>query len=78
MQGLDSKFVHSVLEFAITSSSRSPVDFVPHQQIIWILEALDTKSTGSSTIAPWIRLLFCFLWPYKTSSVCLVLELSIP
>ncbi|BBM98800.1 midasin [Marchantia polymorpha subsp. ruderalis] len=43
--GLDSKFVHSVLEFAITSSSRSPVDFVPHQQIIWILEALDTKST---------------------------------
>ncbi|KAL2649174.1 hypothetical protein R1flu_017302 [Riccia fluitans] len=43
--GVDMKTVQSLLEFAVTQSSRSPVDFVPHQQILWILEKMTTKPT---------------------------------
>ncbi|KAL3690583.1 hypothetical protein R1sor_016892 [Riccia sorocarpa] len=43
--GVDAKALQSLLEFVITHSSRSPVDLVPHQQILWISEGMRARPT---------------------------------
>ncbi|CAM6097712.1 unnamed protein product [Calypogeia fissa] len=50
-QGLDSKSVSSALEFSLTSSSRSPVDFVPLQHALWMIGSV-TSATPDVCVAP--------------------------
>ncbi|KAK1575506.1 hypothetical protein Q3G72_006073 [Acer saccharum] len=70
--GSVSNLLESALKYSLTNSRRPPQSFVPHQRLLWILEAWTSVDAVKMRVASFVlEMWFCwhsFLWSYHPAS----------